>query len=141
MAHLAARTRLGLAVEVQLRRRVADIIAPPVDIAADQVLHHRFGMVLGRAERQPADGAHQLFELAGVTGIDRPVAGIMRPRSELVDEELAPGRHEHLDGEETDDLELIGDVAGDRLRPDPKSTRLNSSHTIISYARLCLNKE
>src|SRR5207244_11357848 len=41
---------------------------------------------------------------------------------------------------------LISDVLGDRLDiigsgPDRKSTRLNSSHQIISYAVFCLKKK
>src|SRR5438034_3919069 len=32
------------------------------------------------------------------------------------------------------------EIAIDGLRPDRKSTRLNSSHTVISYAVFCLKK-
>src|SRR5436190_8144892 len=40
----------------------------------------------------------------------------------------------------------VGDVRGDQLvlrgdAPDRKSTRLNSSHTVISYAVFCLKKK
>src|SRR5438034_6092180 len=37
--------------------------------------------------------------------------------------------------------EVAGDEADHRLRGDRKSTRLNSSHTVISYAVFCLKKK
>src|SRR5438034_5884747 len=48
-----------------------------------------------------------------------------------------------------DDLHLLGDQRRPRralalpaaARPDRKSTRLNSSHTVISYAVFCLKKK
>src|SRR5256885_9956679 len=53
--------------------------------------------------------------------------------------ELAPPRHrDGLDG-------LAGqerlDVRAEDHRPDRKSTRLNSSHLVISYAVFCLKKK
>src|SRR5258708_16694391 len=36
---------------------------------------------------------------------------------------------------------LGGGAAGDRVHQDRKSTRLNSSHQIISYAVFCLKKK
>src|SRR2546430_10559381 len=38
-------------------------------------------------------------------------------------------------------LEAIGDLAGDPAWGDRKSTRLNSSHSQISYAVFCLKKK
>src|SRR5436190_7999291 len=38
------------------------------------------------------------------------------------------------------ELELLGGLAGEQLQ-DRKSTRLNSSHTVISYAVFCLKKK
>src|SRR5438034_7810030 len=35
----------------------------------------------------------------------------------------------------------VGRGVGDHDRPDRKSTRLNSSHTVISYAVFCLKKK
>src|SRR5438034_4482122 len=48
-------------------------------------------------------------------------------------DELRPraGRHQHLG----DQCQRIG------VEPDRKSTRLNSSHTVISYAVFCLKKK
>src|SRR5260221_10369527 len=39
------------------------------------------------------------------------------------------------------DTSLPGDLAGRRGVKDRKSTRLNSSHTVISYAVFCLKKK
>src|SRR5256885_5338236 len=36
---------------------------------------------------------------------------------------------------------FLGGAATDRLGPDRKSTRLNSSHLVISYAVFCLQKK
>src|SRR5580692_2985013 len=72
-------------------------------------------MVLDRAEWEPANGPHELFELAGQARIDRPMARIMRARRDLVDEDGTALRHEHLDRENPDEIELFGDVTRDRL--------------------------
>src|SRR5258708_19013719 len=40
-----------------------------------------------------------------------------------------------------DDAGARGRVVADAARPDRKSTRLNSSHQIISYAVFCLKKK
>ena len=53
--------------------------------------------------------------MAGEAGIDRPMARIVRARRDLVDEDSSALRHEHLDGENPDEIELIGDVTRDRL--------------------------
>src|SRR6516164_7146034 len=54
VAHLAAGLGFGFSVEVQLGQRVVERIPPFLDLAADQVLHPRVGMMLDRAERQAA---------------------------------------------------------------------------------------
>ena len=89
MAHLAAGARLALAVEMQLSAGLGENLAPGQNLVADQILHHRPRVMLDRSQRQAADGAHELLELAGDTGIDRPVAGLMRPLRQLVDQYLA----------------------------------------------------
>jgi len=53
-------------------------------LVAQQVLHHCIGMTIDRAERQAADGTHELLELAGDAGIDGPVAGIVYARGNFV---------------------------------------------------------
>src|SRR5689334_24618186 len=51
--------------------------------------------------------------------------------------QLAPPRHEHRPGHK-----LLGDLqSAHRVQPDRKSTRLNSSHSSISYAVFCLKKK
>src|SRR5690242_4194357 len=58
VAHLAARARRALVVEMELGHGLAQRVAPLRDLVAEQILHHRVGMALGRAQRQAADGAH-----------------------------------------------------------------------------------
>src|SRR5260221_10088020 len=55
-----------------------------------------------------------------------------RPRTERCDLKQATRHHHVL--EKMDHLILVGKV-------DRKSTRLNSSHTVISYAVFCLKKK
>ena len=59
---------------------------------AEQVGHRRRLQQLGRAERQAADRAQLLLELAGAAGVERQVAGVVRPRRELVDQQPAVAR-------------------------------------------------
>src|SRR5256885_4298818 len=49
------------------------------------------------------------------------------------------GRLEHVDGEFRDLVRQPGHLHGDGQ--DRKSTRLNSSHLVISYAVFCLKKK
>ncbi|MND05566.1 hypothetical protein D3C83_264390 [compost metagenome] len=43
------------------------------------------------------------------------VKRVVRPRRELVHEQLAVREDEHLDGEQSDDTELLGDRAREHL--------------------------
>src|SRR2546426_3996838 len=54
-------------------------------------------------------------------------------RSVVREEEFPVRRHHH-------DLHFVGKLLGDDL-VDRKSTRLNSSHLVISYAVFCLKKK
>src|SRR5919205_51971 len=74
VAHLAPLARLGLAVEVQLdvgegggRAPVGLALGPEV---AEEVRHRRRAQKLGRAEREVADGAQLLLELAGYARVE-----------------------------------------------------------------------
>src|SRR5256885_9726110 len=76
-----------------------------------------------------------LFRSAGKTSLIRTIAGIEKPRAgtiELAGKDIA-GQESHV----ICDLG-IGQVA--EGRQDRKSTRLNSSHLVISYAVFCLKK-
>ena len=59
-----------------------------------------------------------LLELAGDRAVHRPVAAVVRPHGELVDDVAAgrpirrPWHLEHLDGEDAGDVELSGDAQG-----------------------------
>src|SRR2546426_4908770 len=68
----------------------------------------------GRAPREPGEVARARRE-------QRRLRAVRAPHAE-VDEQL-PGRRQH------------------RARRDRKSTRLNSSHLVISYAVFCLKKK
>src|SRR5436190_15700155 len=85
----------------------------------------------------------------------RPPRSTLFPYTTLFRSGLAPRRLRHdrrgLDriGSRTADLSVSGASRladrvrgrGDRLDQDRKSTRLNSSHTVISYAVFCLKKK
>ena len=73
-------------------------------------------MAGGVAERPAGDGADVLLELRTDAGVHGPMAGIVDPRRDLVDEEARPeseSRHEHLDREDADMVERFGDPGGD----------------------------
>jgi hypothetical protein len=70
-------------------------------------------MLARRPEREAADGADLLLELAGRAGVDGEVAGVMRARRELVDHEAIGLIDEELDAEDADDIEAMHDLAGD----------------------------
>ena len=55
-----------------------------------------------------------LLELAGAGALDRPVARVVRPHGELVDQD-AVGGLEQLDGEHADHAEPVGDPDGELL--------------------------
>ena len=89
MTHLAAGARLTLPVEMQLRLGIGEDLAPTQHLIAQKIRHHRIGMMFDGPQRQSADRAHELLELAGDAGIDGPMAGVMRPRRQLVHQHLA----------------------------------------------------
>src|SRR6185436_20948256 len=67
------------------------------------------------AERQPGDGAHVVFELAGFRALDGPMPRVVNARRHLVGDELA-ARDEELDGEDADIVEVIEQPARGALR-------------------------
>ena len=87
MAHLAAGASFALAVDVDVHIGLGDEIGPAVDVVADEVVHDRAATnELGRAGRKVADGADMLFELRGDRALDRPMAAVVDPRRDLVDD-------------------------------------------------------
>ena len=74
---------------------------------------HRCGgcQQLRGSERQRADRAHLLLELTRDRGVERQVSGIVRPRRDLVDEQLTVGVDEEFDAQHPDVLQLLKNVA------------------------------
>src|SRR5260221_222491 len=78
MPHLTARFRCGFAIEMQFGAGLVQDLAPQIDFIADEILHLSIGVTLRRAQRQAADRANELLELASDTGIHGPMTGVMR---------------------------------------------------------------
>ena len=119
MAHLPARGGGSLAVEVKLDAGVGPECGVPAGLAvgpevAQQVDHGRGHDQVGRAQRQTAEGAHLLLELAGDAGLDRQMPRVVRPRGDLVDQQTALGRQEELDAEHADGPQRLGHGQGQR---------------------------
>src|SRR5438034_4203384 len=74
--------------------------------------------------RRSSDLAARRREIAGHLVAPRPLERMLRDRHEL-DVRVAH----------------VVDVLDQLVRQDRKSTRLNSSHTVISYAVFCLKKK
>src|SRR5438034_3731160 len=104
------------------------------------------GLVSGRLAHRSLD--HRLFPLSEVDALRRQCgrasARLRRRRAMVgarqremlhVQRRTAAPQHRALDH-----VAELADVAGPRIR-DRKSTRLNSSHTVISYAVFCLKKK
>ena len=89
MAELAAGARL-LAVQVEMRVRDLEHVQG-LRHGADQV-HHQRAPRLRRPERQPEDRPQVVLELARLGALDRPVAGVVHPRRDLVCQQLAHRR-------------------------------------------------
>src|SRR5277367_2829805 len=106
VAHLAVRADFELAVEMEGEVWLGEDVAPFLGVLADQVVH--FGPAApGRgAERPAGDGADMLLELRGLGALDRPVAGIVHPRRDLVDDKplvaVPVADDEHLDRQHAD---------------------------------------
>src|SRR5438309_5580303 len=82
-----------------------------------------------RPEQQPD------LHAVGVAELQSREHGERAPRRSLRQRRMRPEIARAFDGEVGADLALA------RLGPDRKSTRLNSSHSSISYAVFCLKKK
>src|SRR2546426_6727972 len=71
-----------------------------------------------------------------------PLLKALHPPALMVhrDEELGPAQSANL-GRERDELLRRLEIAREQDDTDRKSTRLNSSHLVISYAVFCLKKK
>ena len=69
MAHLAPGTGLGLAIEMKFGVVLAQDFIPGIHIITQKIGHLHVELAFHTAERQPADSAHQLFELGGGAGV------------------------------------------------------------------------
>src|SRR5215217_2436528 len=87
VSHLAACPGFRLAVEVQVRARLGQDLLPGIGIVPDQVLHLDPTETSGIAQWPAADRPHMLLELRGRGAAERPMAGIVYPRGDLVDHE------------------------------------------------------
>ena len=104
MAHLPPGAG-GLAVEMELHVGEAAARPPSRGSPSAQRSPRRLAIAAGASavtQRQAADGAELLLELAGRRGVERQVAGVVRPRGELVDQQLPVARQEHLDAQHAD---------------------------------------
>jgi len=57
-----------------------------------------------------------LFKLARGAALNRPMPGVVRARCQLVDDQFAVALQEHLDGQQSDEIEVFGHVAGKLAR-------------------------
>ena len=122
VAHLAAAARLapcrtGAAWRAGARARsLQSRLARRVAAPSNQMSPSRFTITAGVccarvAERQVGEHARLLLELRRHAGVDRVVAAVVRPRRDLVDEQRAVARHEHLDAQHAAVVERRGDAA------------------------------
>ena len=68
------------------------------------------------SQRQPEDRAQLLLELRGHGALDRPVAGVVHPRRELVDHQPAAPELEQLDRQQPDEVEAADEAVRDLAR-------------------------
>src|SRR5215831_19412770 len=111
MAHLPAGPRLSLAVDVNGGARNGQPLRVGVDFVSDQIGHGDLAMTNRLSERPAGDGTDMLLELRDRGAVKRPVAGIMHPWRDLVDQDPAGGtirKHEHLDREHAHIIEGVG---------------------------------
>src|SRR5256885_11187183 len=114
--------RSGLAA-VRVRESVDAFLALAVATMNLRKLNDSIGWLDKASKRQPANP-----EIYKILGLDYALGGMLRESEQAFRQaaQLAPGNWElhYLDG-----------------RADRKSTRLNSSHLVISYAVFCLKKK
>ena len=87
---------------MNVRAPLGDQLGPALDFRANQVFHYGAAAHQpGKAWRQVADGAEVLFELRGHGALDRPMAAVVDPRRDLINDGSV-ARREILDGQHAD---------------------------------------
>src|SRR5688572_5245289 len=144
MAEFTARP-FRLAVVVHVQARPGEQVAS-VRLAADDVDHDGVAAWRGAAERQPRDGAHVVFELAGLGALDRPVSGIVDARRHLVGDQPS-ALDEILDAEHADVAERAhqppvvapGKALQPRVRPGRAGDREDAAGVHVLGERVGLH--
>src|SRR3984957_20333716 len=107
MTHLAPGADGRLAVKMHGSAGNTEPFSITFDLMADQIDHFHAAMADGLCERPAGDRADVLLELRHRGSVERPMAGIMYPRRDLVDEDVAVAQHEHLHREHADIVEFL----------------------------------
>ena len=119
MAHLAVGADFELAVKMQAEVRLGENVAPLLRVLADEIVHFDPAAPRRRPERPAGDGADVLLELRRLRPVERPVAGIVDARRDLIDDEalaaVAVAGDEHLDRQNSDVIELLEHGGGNAL--------------------------
>src|SRR6202042_3473070 len=109
VAHLAARSDLELAIEMQSEIRLGEDVAPVLSVLADQIVHFDPAATHRCAERPAGNGADMLLKLRGLRALESPMAGIVDARRDLVDHErfvaVVIAGDEHLNCQHADIVE------------------------------------
>src|SRR5271166_440554 len=120
MAHFAVRPDFELAIEMEAEVGLRKNVAPFLGVLADEIVHLDPAAPRRRPERPAGDRADVLLELRGLRAVERPVAGIVDARGDLIDHEslatLPVARHEQLDRQDADIVERLEDLGGDAPR-------------------------
>ena len=109
----------ALVVQVEVDGRVGQGVADTEQprlagrAGAEQIDHRRRRDRVGRAEPEAADGADVLLELRGRGTLDRPVAAVVDPRGQLVDDERAVAQEEQLRGQRAGQVHRVGQAVAD----------------------------
>src|SRR3989454_7217811 len=109
---------------------------PLDDLPSDDVLLHDLGHV--RLGAGPVPDAFGVHDDAGPVLAVIQTTGLVRPNDPFEPQPVHLLLHELL---QPDRSPVRAAPAGVTLRTDRKSTRLNSSHLVISYAVFCLKKK
>ena len=99
-------------------------------VVADEVVHFDgFGAARGHAQRQAADGADVVFELAGGRAFDGPVAGIVDARGHLVEHRAMRGGEE-LQRQHADIVQRLSDLGGELARSGTCASTSGTAGTV-----------